>query len=81
MSDDPVSDDAVFDEIRDTLWYALACRCGRCGTELELADIERIKDRDPMAWSRVAAQRAVEQGWQPVAGEIGVMCPACAGRK
>jgi hypothetical protein len=76
-----MSDDAAFDEIRDTLWYQLACRCHHCGTELDLSDLERVRDRDAMAWSRVATERAVEQGWQPVQGEIGVICPACAVRK
>jgi hypothetical protein len=76
-----MDDDAAFNEIRDTLWYLLACRCAACGDELDLSDLERVKDRDAMAWSRVAAERAVEAAWRPVPGEIAVICPACQARQ
>ena len=74
-------DEAAFDEIRDTLWYQLGCKCQRCGTELDLLEFEPLRQRDAMAWSRVAAERAVEQGWLPVPGEIGVLCPACSAQR
>jgi hypothetical protein len=76
-----MTDDAAFTEIRDTLWYQLECRCRQCGVEFDLSEVERLKERDAMAWSRVAAERAAEQGWQPVPQEIGVVCPACAARQ
>jgi hypothetical protein len=74
MSDD---DDPTFTELRDNLWYQLACRCEYCGAELDLSDIERVKQRDAQAWSRVAAERAIEAGWLPVPNMIAVVCPAC----
>ena len=76
-----MSDNPRFDELRDTLWYQLACRCEYCGAELDLSEIERVKHRDAMAWSRVAAERAFEEGWLPIAGQIAVMCPACNARQ
>jgi hypothetical protein len=76
-----MSDEGAFDELRDTLWYQLACRCHACGVELDLSEFDRLQERDAVAWSRVAAERASEQGWQPLAGEIGVICPACAARQ
>lgn len=76
-----MSDDAAFAELSDSLWYQLECRCGQCGAELDLSEIDRLKERDAVAWSRVAAERATELGWQPVVGEIGVVCPACTVRQ
>jgi hypothetical protein len=74
MSND---DDPTFSELRDNLWYLLACRCEYCGQELDLTDIERIKERDVVAWSRVAAERALAQGWLPVPGAIAAICAGC----
>jgi len=76
-----MTDDAAFAEIRDSLWYQLECRCGQCGVELDLSEIDRLKERDAMAWSRVAAERVSELGWLPIAGEIGVICPTCSARQ
>lgn len=76
-----MSDDAAFSDLRDTLWYQLDCRCQLCGIELDLAKVDVLKERDALAWSSVAVERASEQGWQPVTGEIGVVCPACKARR
>jgi hypothetical protein len=76
-----MTDDAAFADIRDTLWYQLQCRCQQCGEELDLSEIDRLKERDAMTWSRVAAERASELGWQPLPREIGVLCPPCAAQK
>ena len=76
-----MASDSAFDELRDSLWYQLECRCRQCGVNLDLSEIDRLKERDAMAWSRVAAERASEHGWQPIAGEIAVACPACTARQ
>ena len=76
-----MTDEGAFDELRDTLCYQLACKCQHCGIELDLSDLDRLRERDAVAWSRLAAERALEQGWQPVPHEIGVVCPACGARR
>jgi hypothetical protein len=76
-----MTDQEAFDELRDSIWYELACRCRECGDELELEDLERLRDRDAMAWSRIAAERAIEDGWRPEPGVIGVVCPQCLRRR
>jgi hypothetical protein len=73
-----MDDDDIYHDFSDALWYLLKCHCSTCGAELELLDWERLKLRDPPAWARLAAKKAVEAGWTVSAKEIAVHCPACS---
>jgi hypothetical protein len=72
-----MSQSASFDDMRDTLWYLLACQCHKCGAELDLSQWERLRTRDAFAWSRFAADRAIELGWNLLPNAIAVVCHDC----
>jgi hypothetical protein len=68
----------IYNDLSDALWYLLECRCEQCGTELELLDWERLKQRDPPTWAKLAAEKALEQGWTASTSAIALRCPSCS---
>lgn len=72
-----MSSEQEFNDLCDAIWYLLACKCDRCSAELDLSDWERLKHRDAIAWSRLAAKRAHELGWVCEKNAIAVVCPDC----
>jgi hypothetical protein len=76
-----MNDEEIFNDFSDALWYLLKCHCQTCGVELELLDWERLKLRDPPAWARLAAKKALEQGWTASTTEIAVRCPTCSSQR
>ena len=75
-----MSSEQEFNDLCDAIWYLLACRCEKCAAELDLSEWERLKQRDMIAWSRLAAKKAQELGWQCAITGIAVVCQDCAGK-
>ena len=65
------------EELEEALWVALMCVCDRCGTYLDLADLESLCDSNTLAWAEAAARVAYPLGWRGDRGEL--LCPHCAG--
>jgi DNA-directed RNA polymerase subunit RPC12/RpoP len=72
-----MDEEQLLADLSDAIWYELGCRCERCGEELLLLEWERLRERDPPAWSRLAANHARGAGWLPLPHKIGVRCPGC----
>jgi hypothetical protein len=66
-----------FADMCDAIWYLMACPCQSCSAALDTFEWERLKERDMVAWSRLVAEKAIEQGWTCSTTGIGMVCPNC----
>lgn len=73
-----MTDDEAYEQLCDSLWYLLRCQCEQCRDELDLHEFDKLKERDHVAWSRMAAKRALEEGWRSSTSAPVVYCQKCA---
>ena len=74
-----MSSEQAYADLCDAIWYLMECRCHICSAAIDTLEWDRLKDRDMVAWSRLVAEKAVEQGWTCARDGIGVVCAQCQG--
>lgn len=66
--------------LREALFIALMCQCGRCGAINCLEDIDHLADTDTEAWATQAVRRVLPLGWTASHTSDDLLCPACCRR-